>query len=79
MTSSQCIRGIACDPLDTARCVMASEEVVGKLTNLFTKLQDLIANGQGVSKKAIRVIEDSRLLKLPMLSLMPNTVLARCN
>jgi len=36
-----------------------AEETEAKLTGLFTKLQDLIQNGQGVSKKAVRVIEDS--------------------
>ncbi len=57
---------------------MASEEADGKLTNLFTKLQDLILNGQGVSKKAVRVIEDSELIQLPMLYRTSTNVLAEC-
>ena len=38
---------------------MAEDGDAKLITALFTKLQELIQNGQGVSKKAVRVIEDS--------------------
>ena len=54
---------------------MASEEADAKLTNLFTKLQDLVANGQGVSKKAVRVVEDSKFCCLRMHCHTPSLLL----
>ena len=43
-----------------------ADDAETKIKTLFTKLQDLIDNQQGSSKRAVRVIDDSTPLYLPI-------------